>query len=98
MRGKQISAAPESKDVSLTDLWLVIRTRRVLLAAMAVGVGLLAAGRGFLHGKWYTATGEVRIQPGSGSEFKQTGALILGSSSTLDVTMESDIRILESTK
>ena len=98
MRGKQVSTAPESKDVSLTDLWLVIRKRRVLLAAMAVGVGLLAAGRGFLHGKWYTATGEVRIQPGSGSEFKQTGALILGSSSTLDVTMESDIRILESTK
>lgn len=98
MRSKQISAAPESKDVSLTDLWLVIRKRRVLLAVMAVSVGLLAAGRGFLHGKWYTATGEVRIQPGSGSEFKQTGTLLLGSSGTLDVAVESDIRILESAK
>ncbi len=98
MRSKQISAAPESKDVSLTDLWLVIRKRRVLLAVMAVGVGLLAAGRGFLHGKWYTAAGEVRIQPGSGSEFKQAGTLLLGATGSLDVTVESDIRILESRK
>ena len=98
MRSKQVSAAPESKDVSLTDLWLVIRKRRVLLAVMAVGVGLLAAGRGFLHGKWYTAAGEVRIQPGSGSEFKQAGTLLLGATGSLDVTVESDIRILESRK
>jgi capsular exopolysaccharide synthesis family protein len=98
MRSKQISAAPESKDVSLTDLWLVVRKRRMLLAAMALGVGLLAAGRGFLYGKWYTATGEVRIQPGSGSEFKESMSAYLGSSSTIDVTIESDIRILESTK
>ena len=98
MRSKQISAAPESKDVSLTDLWLVIRKRRVLLAVMAVSVGLLAAGRGFLHGKWYTAAGEVRIQPGSGSEFKQAGTLLLGATGSLDVTVESDIRILESRK
>ena len=98
IRGKQVSVTTESREVSLTDLWLVIRKRRVLLAGMALGVGLLAVGWGYMHGKWYTATGEVRIQPGSGSEFKQTGALILGASGSLDVTVESDIRILQSAK
>ncbi|MFP5226668.1 MAG: GumC family protein, partial [Acidobacteriota bacterium] len=93
-----VSGISESKEVSLTDLWLVIRKRRVLLASMALGLGLLAAARGYVHGKWYTATGEVRIQPGSGSEFKQTGSLILGSYGSLDTTMESDIRILQSAK
>ena len=98
MRSKPVSAAPESKDVSLTDLWLVVRKRRVLLASMAIAVGLLSAARGYMHGKWYTAKGEVRIQPGSGSEFKQQGSVILGSYGSLDVTMESDIRILQSEK
>jgi capsular exopolysaccharide synthesis family protein len=98
MRSKPVSASPETKDVSLTDLWLVVRKRRALLVAMALGVGVLAAGRGFLHGKWYTATGEVRIQPGSGSEFKQSMSALLGTSSSLDVTIESDIRILQSEK
>jgi len=96
IRSKQVSAVPEAKDISLTDLWLVIRKRRVLLIASALGVGLIAATMGFLHGKEYTATGEVRIQPGSASEFKQSASTAVLGSSNLDVTVESDIRMLES--
>ncbi len=96
-RAKQISVVPETKDVSLTDLWLVIRKRRVLLLSMALGVGLLAAAGGLFRGKKYTAAGEVRVQPGSASELKQSISYSFGSGSgTLDVVIESDIRIIES--
>jgi succinoglycan biosynthesis transport protein ExoP len=99
IRSKHVSAAPESKDVSLTDLWLVVRKRRMLIAGTALGAALVAGGWGFLHGKWYTATGEVRVQPGSGSEFKQSLSSVLGSGAgSIDVVIESDIRILESQK
>ncbi|HUB19468.1 MAG TPA: polysaccharide biosynthesis tyrosine autokinase [Acidobacteriaceae bacterium] len=98
IRSKQVSAAPEARDLSLTDLWLVIRKRRVLLVCLALGAGLLAAGMGYARGRWYTATGEVRVQPDTGSEFKQSISAALGSSSSLDVVIESDIRILQSTK
>lgn len=98
IRSKPVSGVQETKDLSLTDLWLVIRKRRVLLVCAALGVGLLAAIHGYMDGKWYTASGEVRIQPGAGSEFKQSMPAILGSSSSLDVTMESDVRILQSAK
>jgi polysaccharide biosynthesis transport protein len=97
IRSKQASAVPEAKDVSLTDLMLVIRKRRVLILAMALGIGALAATAGLVRGKRYTATGEVRIQPGSASDLKATISAALGTGSTsLDVVMESDIRILES--
>jgi capsular exopolysaccharide synthesis family protein len=98
IRSKQVSAVPEAKDVSLTDLWLVIRKRRVLLVSMALGIGLLAAAAGFVRGKRYTATGEVQVRPGSASDLKQSISAALGSTSSLDVVMESDIRILESAK
>jgi len=84
--------------MSLTDLWLVIRKRRMLLLGMALGVGLLAAMVGLIRGKKYTATGEVQIRPGSASELKQGISLSLGSTSSLDVVIESDIRILQSEK
>ncbi len=96
-RGKQISLVPETKDVSLTDLWLVMRKRRVLLLITALGVGLLAVVGGLVRGKSYTAAGEVRVQPGSASELKQSISYSIGSGSgTLDIIIESDIRILES--
>ncbi|HEX4311215.1 MAG TPA: polysaccharide biosynthesis tyrosine autokinase [Acidobacteriaceae bacterium] len=98
IRSKPVSPVPEAKDVSLTDLWLVVRKRRVLLLSLALGVGLLAALAGFVRGKKYTATGEIQIRPGSASELKQSISLALGSTSTLDVVMESDIRILQSEK
>jgi polysaccharide biosynthesis transport protein len=97
IRSKQVSAVAEARDVSLADLWLVMRKRRVLLVSLALGVGLLAATVGFWRGKRYTATGEVRIQPGSGSEFKQSLPAVLNSGSgSLDIQIESDIRILQS--
>jgi succinoglycan biosynthesis transport protein ExoP len=98
IRSKPISTVPEAKDMSLTDLWLVIRKRRMLLLGMALGVGLLAAMVGLIRGKKYTATGEVQIRPGSASELKQGISLSLGSTSSLDVVIESDIRILQSEK
>ena len=64
---------------------------------MALGVGLLAAAGGLFRGKKYTAAGEVRVQPGSASELKQSISYSFGSGSgTLDVVIESDIRIIES--
>lgn len=98
IRSRQTASAPESKDVSLTDLWLVVRKRRLLLLIAAVGLGLLGMAAGLFRGKRYTATGELRIQPGSGSELKQSLSSFLGTGSTLDVVIESDIRILESEK
>ncbi len=97
IRSKPVSAGPETKEISLTDLWLVVRKRRVLLLIMALGVAALFAAAGLLRGKRYTATGEVQIQPNPASEIKQSISSALGTSNgELDVQMESDIRILES--
>jgi capsular exopolysaccharide synthesis family protein len=96
---KQVAIGPETKEILLTDLWLVIRKRRVLLLCMALGIAALAGAAGLLRGKRYTATGEVQIQPGSASDLKQSISAALGAgSSTLDVVLESDIRILQSDK
>jgi polysaccharide biosynthesis transport protein len=67
---------------------------------MVLGMPILAATLGFLRGKRYTASGEIQIQPGSAADLKQSVASVLstGTSSTLDVVMESDIRILQSDK
>ncbi len=98
-RGKLVSAGSEAKDLSLIELWLVIRKRRVFLVCMALGFAILAMVAGLVRGKRYTATGEVQIQPGSASELKQSISFALSSGmSSLDVVMESDIRILESDK
>jgi capsular exopolysaccharide synthesis family protein len=99
IRSKPISGAPEAKDLPLTDIWLVIRKRRVLLLSMALGIAALAATAGLIRGKRYTATGEVQIQPGSASDLKQSISSVLSSGmSSLDVVIESDIRILSSDK
>jgi succinoglycan biosynthesis transport protein ExoP len=99
IRSKQVSAGPEAKDFSLTDLWLVIRKRRVLLLSMALGCGLLALAAGLYRGRRYTATGEVQIQPGSAADLKQSiSSALLGGGGSLDIVMESDIRILDSDK
>lgn len=96
-RAKIVATGGEQKDLSLSDLWLVIRKRRVLLLTMALGIAALAATAGILRGKRYTATGEIQIQPGSASDLKQSLSAALGAGdSTLDVIMESDIRILQS--
>jgi capsular exopolysaccharide synthesis family protein len=93
---KQVAIGPETKEISLTDLWLVIRKRRVLLLCIALGIAALAGAAGLLRGKRYTATGEVQIQPGSAAELKEMTASLGSGTSTLDVVMESDIRILQS--
>lgn len=96
-RGKIVATGGEQKDLSLSDLWLVVRKRRVLLLCMALGIALLAVTAGLVRGKRYTASGEIQIQPGSASDLKQSLSAALGAGdSTLDVIMESDIRILQS--
>lgn len=97
IRGKIVSATPETKDISLHDLWLVIRKRRILLIGIALGAAALAVTAGLMRGKLYTASGEVQIQPGSASDLKQSISSVLGSGmSSLDIIIESDIRILQS--
>ncbi len=97
IRGKVVSTGPETRELSLADLWLVIRKRRVLLLSMALGIGLLAAGYGVERGKRYTATGEIQIQPGSASDLKESLTSALGSGmGSFDDIMESDVRILQS--
>jgi capsular exopolysaccharide synthesis family protein len=92
-----VSATPEAKDISLHDLWLVIRKRRFLLIGIALGAAVLAVTWGVMRGKLYTASGEVQIQPGSASELKEGLSSVLGSGGgSLDIIIESDIRILQS--
>lgn len=98
VRGKPVAAGSEANDLSLAELWLVIRKRRVFLVSMALGFAVLAAAAGLIRGKRYSATGEVQIQPGSASELKQSISLLTTGMSSLDVIVESDIRILQSDK
>jgi uncharacterized protein involved in exopolysaccharide biosynthesis len=69
---------PAKEELVLSDLWLIIRKRRVLLAGMAIGIGLLAAAYSLHRGNVYTAKGEIQIQPGAAAEFKQSLASALG--------------------
>jgi polysaccharide biosynthesis transport protein len=96
-RGKIVPATPESKELSLVDLWLVIRKRRVLLLCMALGLAGLAALAGWIRGYRYTANAEIQIQPGSASDLKESISTMLSSGlSSLDEIMESDGEILQS--
>jgi capsular exopolysaccharide synthesis family protein len=61
-----------------------------------LGLALLTAAFGLYRGKMYTATGEIQIQPGSAADLKQSITAMYGGTSTLDVIMESDSRILQS--
>jgi capsular exopolysaccharide synthesis family protein len=89
--------SPETRDLSFIDLWLVIRKRRMLLLGLSLGLAGLAVAAGLIRGKRYTATGEVQIQPGSASDLKQSiSAALASGSSSLDVIMESDIRVIDS--
>jgi capsular exopolysaccharide synthesis family protein len=96
LRGKVVSPGNESRDISLTDIWLVIRKRRWLLASMALGCAALFAVGGILHGKRYTATGELQIQPNATADLKSALASAMGGSGDLDTIMESDTLILNS--
>jgi capsular exopolysaccharide synthesis family protein len=97
-RATHASLAPAKEDLVLTDLWLIVRKWRVLLACVALGLAALTAVAGLYRGKMYTATGELQIQPGSAADLKQSITSVLGAGSTLDVVIESDSRILESDK
>ena len=94
-RGKLVSA-PETKDLSLLDLWLVIRKRRILLVCFAIGAAALGFAFGVMRGKEYTATGEIEIQPGSASSLKSITSLFDSELSSLDEIMETDVAILQS--
>ena len=67
-----MSLAPVKQDLSLTDLWLVIRKRRLMILPMAIGMAILVAGYGLVKGDQYTAKGEIQIQPGAAADLKQT--------------------------
>jgi uncharacterized protein involved in exopolysaccharide biosynthesis len=97
-RVTNVRPASSKEDLALTDLWLIVRKRRLLLACAAVGLGLLAAADGYNRGKLYTASGEMQIQPGSAAELKQSISSVLGGGGSLDVVIESDSRILTSDK
>ena len=89
MQGRRSPATPDGKDLSLLDLWLVIRKRRVLLVCFALGAAALGFGFGVMRGKEYTATGEIEIQPGSASSLKSITSLFDSELSSLDEIMES---------
>jgi polysaccharide biosynthesis transport protein len=96
-RGKIVPATTEPKELSLVDLWLVIRKRRVLLLCMSFGLAGLAALGGWVRGSRYTGKGEIQIQPGSASELKESISTMLSSGlSSLDEIMESDGEVLQS--
>jgi len=97
-RATNAALSPAKEDLVLTDLWLVVRKRRMLLAGMAIGVALLAGADGIYHGQMYTATGELQIQPDSAAELKQSISSVLSTGTQLDVVIESDSRILTSEK
>jgi len=64
-----------------------------------VGMAILIAGYGLVKGNQYTAKGEIQIQPGAAADLKQTISSALSAmGGTLDVTIESDSRILTSEK
>lgn len=95
-RNAALSPAASGQEFAFTDLWLILRKRRWLLLAMALISALLATAYGVHRGEQFTAEGNIRIQPGSASSFKQSISSALGSGGTLDDTLESDIRILSS--
>ena len=97
-RSTNIPLGPAKEDLVLTDLWLIVRKRRILIAGVAVGLALLAWAYGASKGKLYTATGELQIQPGSASELKEGLSSALNGATQLDVVIESDSRILTSEK
>jgi succinoglycan biosynthesis transport protein ExoP len=97
-RATNIALGTAKEDLVLTDMWLIVRKRRWLLAGAAVGLALLAAAAGLYRGKMYTATGEIQIQPGSAADLKQSISSVFSGGSTLDVVIESDSRILTSDK
>jgi capsular exopolysaccharide synthesis family protein len=98
IRATNVALGPTKEDLVLTDLWLIVRKRRWLLAGTAIGLALLTFAAGVYRGKKYTATGEMQIQPGSASELKQSIGSVFGTGNTLDVIIESDSRILTSEK
>lgn len=96
-RASAVPVVASRQELSLSDLWVVIRKRRILLALLALGTAVLAVTAGYVRGKEYTAVGEIEIQPGSASDLKQSISSALGSGGgTLDTAIESDIRILTS--
>ena len=97
-RTTNVAMGPAKEDLVLTDLWLIVRKRRILLASMAIGLALLAWAYGAHKGKMYTATGELQIQPGSAADLKESISSVLAGGSQLDVVIESDSRILNSEK
>lgn len=95
-RSNNLSLAPTRQEVALSDLWLILRKRRSLILALSVIAMLVAGSASYLKGKSYTAKGEIQVQPGSASGFKEGLSVALSGTDDVDLTMESDSRILRS--
>jgi succinoglycan biosynthesis transport protein ExoP len=97
-RATRLSPSQESKDIAISDLWLIARKRRVMLIVLAVGLAILGTVGDIVRGERYTGVGELQIQPGSASDLKQSisSALTGGEGGSLDVVVESDTEILTS--
>jgi len=98
-RATNVALAPAREEIALTDLWLVIRKRRMLLACMVLGCALIAPAVGYYRGKQYTGMGEVQVHPGSAADLKASLSSVLsGGANSLETVIESDSLILTSDK
>ena len=96
--GTKTSTPHDSKDIAVSDVWLIARKSRILLIGSAIGLAIFATAADLYRGERFTATGEVQIQPGSASDLKESisSALTTGEFGTLDVVIESDSQVLQS--
>ena len=96
IRATNVALAPAREEIALTDLWLVIRKRRMLLACLILGCSLVGPVIGYRRGKLYTATGEIQVHPGSAADLKASIASALSGGGTLETVIESDSIVLTS--
>ena len=89
-------AAFAKPELSLTELWLILRKRRILIIGIVVAAVLAAVVFNLVKGKEYTSTGEIKVQPDAQSSLKLSMSAGLGFGNNIDLVLESDIRILQS--
>ena len=79
------------QEMTLNDLWIILRKRRWLIVSFALCATLAALDYGYRKGKEYTATGEIKVQPGSASALKQSLSTLAGGGAPLS-TAEAGVR------
>ena len=95
---RETSPHSATREFTLADVQLIFRKRRALLLTFAIGAMVAATLGGLVRGNRYTAGGELQIRPGSAADLKQSLSSVLSSNGLddLDITIESDTRIIES--